>query len=300
MGEDCGKLLAAWRRILEDPDKPRPWRDGDKIPWHEPDFSERMLDIHLDQQTHMASRTREVIGHHVGWLCERLQVLTGQDSGLRILDVGCGPGLYCHELARRGHTAVGFDFAPATVRYAEEIAAREGLDCAFHLADLTALDDATLAAFGEVDAVTFWFGEFNSFQPDVARRFLGRLASVLKPGGFAAFEVQPFDSFAREDLNEWQLHEASALCDGPHFWLQRHHWDEETEAEITVYWIIDARTGAAERFAQCHQAWRDADLVAALGDAGLEGAVFEPPITGCDDRFEFSMVTARKTKQQSI
>ncbi|MBC8424910.1 class I SAM-dependent methyltransferase [bacterium] len=295
MTDDCGQLEAAWRRILDDPHPPRPWRDGNKIPWHDSDFSERMLGIHLDQQTHMASRTREIIGHHVGWLHERLQVLTGADHGLRVLDVGCGPGLYCHELARRGHTAVGFDFAPAPLRHAREVAEAEGLDCAFHHADLTVLDDATLAAFGETDAVTFWFGEFNSFAPDVARRFLARLASTLKPGGLMALEVQPYDSFARDDLDEWQLHASSPLCDGPHFWLQRHHWDEDAQAEITVYWILDARTGELERFSQCHQAWRDEELVAALGNAGLDGAVFEPPITGCDDRFEFSMVTARKS-----
>jgi len=295
MGNKGGKLLESWQRILDEPRPPRPWRDGNKIPWHEPDFSERMLDVHLDQGTHMASRTREVIGHHVGWLCERLQVLTGADRGLRILDVGCGPGLYCHELARRGHTAVGFDFAPAPLEYARMVADGEGLDCDFHHADLTALDDDMLARFGDVDAVTFWFGEFNSFRTEAARDFLKRLAVPLKPGGLIALEVQPFDGFAREDADEWQLHEASPLCDGPHFWLQQHHWDEEALAEITVYWIIDARSGDLERFAQCHQGWKDEELTEALADAGLDGAVFEPPITGCDDRFEFTMVTARKS-----
>lgn len=294
MSPDCAKLAETFARIHGDVEPPVPWRDGNKIPWHDPDFSERMLDIHLDQNTHMASRTVEIIGHHVGWLCDRLGAALGRDRGLRVLDVGCGPGLYCHELARRGHAAVGFDFAPAPLRHAAEVAEREGLDCAFHFADLTRLNDEVLAGFGEVDAITFWFGEFNSFRQDVAASFLTRLAKVLKPGGLMVLEVQPYDGFVREDATDWSLHDASPLRDGPHFWLQRHRWDEEAQAEITIYWIVDARTGEAERFAQCHQAWSDEELAGALGNAGLDGIVFEPPITGCDERFEFPMVTARK------
>ncbi len=296
MSPDCGKLAQAWARINEDSDTPIPWRDGNKIPWHDADFSERMLGIHLDQGSHMASRTLEVVGLHVAWLCDRLQAALGKTEGLRILDVGCGPGLYCHELARRGHTAIGFDFAPAPLRHAREVAERDGLDCTFHHADLTQLNDETLAQFGQVDAITFWFGEFNSFRRDVAAQFLKRLARVLEPGGLFVLEVQPYDGFVRENATDWHLHAASPLCDGPHFWLQRHNWDETSQAEITVYWIIDARTGEAERFAQCHQAWKDENLVAALGDAGLDGAVFEPPITGCDERFEFPVVTVRKRR----
>ena len=294
MSADCGKLLETFARLREEADPPLPWRDGNKIPWHDPLFSERMLGIHLDQDSHMASRTLDVIHDHVAWLCDRLAVALGKTEGLRVLDVGCGPGLYCHELARRGHVGVGFDFAPAPLRHAKEVAVREGLDCEFISADLTRLDDATLARFGKVDAITFWFGEFNSFRQDVAARFLARLAKVLKPGGLMALEVQPYEGFVREDAADWFLHEASPLADGPHFWLQRHRWDEIAQAEITVYWIVDARTGEAERFAQCHQAWSDEELAGALGEAGLDGVVFEPPITGCDDRFEFPMVTARK------
>jgi SAM-dependent methyltransferase len=44
--------------------------------------------------------------------------LLGDVSGQRVLDAGCGPGLYAEELIRRGAQVVGFDESPDMVRLA--------------------------------------------------------------------------------------------------------------------------------------------------------------------------------------
>jgi 2-polyprenyl-3-methyl-5-hydroxy-6-metoxy-1,4-benzoquinol methylase len=44
--------------------------------------------------------------------------LLGEVSGQRVLDVGCGPGLYAEELLARGARVVGFDSSPEMVRLA--------------------------------------------------------------------------------------------------------------------------------------------------------------------------------------
>ena len=215
-----------------------------------------MLGIHLDQSTHMASRSREVIAAHVAWLRDRMREAFGGDARPEVLDVACGPGLYCHELARRGHPATGLDFAPAAIAWAREEAARQELACAFVEADLTRLDAAQLAALGPVDVVTFWFGEFHSFPPEVARRLLGQLAGLLRPGGLFVLEYQPSELYPREDLQEWRACASSPLSDRPHLWLQEYHWDERLRAEINVHWVIDAETGTLARYAQSGRAWR--------------------------------------------
>ncbi|MFI8281352.1 class I SAM-dependent methyltransferase [Streptomyces sp. NPDC085929] len=46
--------------------------------------------------------------------------LLGDVSGLRVLDAGCGPGLYLSELAARGAEAVGIDQSADMVRLARE------------------------------------------------------------------------------------------------------------------------------------------------------------------------------------
>ncbi len=291
----CGKLEESLAAIAAAPHPPIPWRDGGQIPWHDPGFSERMLAVHLDQGTHMASRSIEVIHSHVRWLCRRLEATLGAKRGLRVLDVGCGPGLYCHETARRGHSAVGFDFAPAPLRWAEDTARTENLDCAFHRFDLTRLTDDDLKLLGPCDAVTFWFGEFHSFPAATARVFLEKLASLLRPGGIFALEFQPYETYPRDDVQEWSACEKSAFRDRPHLWLQEYHWDDAQDSEINVHWIIDAATGELARYAQCSRAYPAGELVDIFAGAGLVDPVFHPPITGVSERFEFEMMVTRKS-----
>ncbi len=65
--------------------------------------------------------------------------LIGDDvDGLKILEVGCGPGRYGLELVRRGARLVGLDFAPGMIKIAETVAEKEGLaeHCRFVVGDI--------------------------------------------------------------------------------------------------------------------------------------------------------------------
>ena len=46
--------------------------------------------------------------------------LLGDVDGLRVLDVGCGSGLYAAELAQRGADVVGFDNSPKLIQHARQ------------------------------------------------------------------------------------------------------------------------------------------------------------------------------------
>lgn len=283
------------RAILDAARPPAPWRDGDQLPWSDPAFSRRMLDVHLDPGTHMASRAPEVVRAHVDWLLEQLAARAGTQGPWRVLDVGCGPGLYLHELAARGHGGCGFDFAPEPLRWAREHAEANGLDARFLAADLTALpDDFGAVAGAPFDAVTFWFGEFHAFRPEQARAFLPRLAGLLRPGGLFVLEYQPWDLFVREDATTWSAVDESPFHRRPHLWLEEFAWDESARAEIQVHWIIEADTGAVSRYAQSHQAWPDQELAALLTGTGLADLEMHEPITGVDEQFEFPVLVGRR------
>ena len=100
--------------IIRRNQSPLPWAEDEKIPWHDPDFSHRMLEEHLAQDHDAASRRSERIEAHVSWIHD---ALLGNESS-RILDLGCGPGLYTNKLASLGHQCVGIDFSPSSIRHA--------------------------------------------------------------------------------------------------------------------------------------------------------------------------------------
>src|SRR5439155_23459203 len=67
--------------------------------------------------------------------------------GMRVLDVGCGPGRHSLALARRGYDVVGVDHSGEFVRLARQAAEAEQLAAAFEELDVRALDRP-----GEFDA----------------------------------------------------------------------------------------------------------------------------------------------------
>ncbi|MFO7652833.1 MAG: class I SAM-dependent methyltransferase [Candidatus Krumholzibacteriia bacterium] len=291
-----------------------PPRAGDvrQPPWSDPAFSERMLAVHLDDTTHMASRAGWVIERHVDWLEQQLarhrrrrdprgpagtDPAGGRDQGAagrpwRILDVTCGPGLYAHELARRGWPTVGVDFAPAALRHARQEAAAAGLPCLFLQEDVTRLPADLPQRVGPLAAVTFWFGEFHALAPESLPPLLERLAACLEPGGLLVLEYQPWDSFPRDDERSWEVCDRSPFHDGLQLWLQEWAWDDAASAMVDVHWIAAADGSPPQRYVQAHRAYRDGELDALLRSAGLGGIARHPPVTGCDPAFEFPLLVA--------
>ena len=72
--------------------------------WDDPHVSGQMLVHHLDPVSDRASRPHAVIERSVRWLVPEL----GLRAGDRVLDLGCGPGLYAAALAREGIEVLGW------------------------------------------------------------------------------------------------------------------------------------------------------------------------------------------------
>jgi SAM-dependent methyltransferase len=103
------QLIDVAREFEEVPD---PWEEGRTIPWEDPGFSRRMLVFHLGQDSDAASRRLETIDKHIEFIT-RLAKPAG-----RVLDLGCGPGLYTQRLAEQGYDCLGIDLGPASIDFA--------------------------------------------------------------------------------------------------------------------------------------------------------------------------------------
>jgi len=77
-----------------------------------------------------------------------------------ILDLGCGTGGHCIELAKLGYDVVGLDVSELMIEKASEKSSKEGLQAIFILGDVTQtstiLKNATLPSAWVIRLLTFW------------------------------------------------------------------------------------------------------------------------------------------------
>jgi SAM-dependent methyltransferase len=271
---------------------PEPWAEGEKIPWHDPQFSRRMLEEHLSQEHDAASRRFEKVERHVDWV--HRQVLSG--SPTRILDLGCGPGFYASRLARLGHECVGIDFSPASIAYARVEALGAGLRCTYLHEDIRVAEYGS--GFGLVMLI---FGEFNVFSPADARGILNKARDALEDDGLLLLEPHTYSAVRQEGQqpSSWYSAESGLFSDRPHLCLQENFWDAERETATTRYFIIDAATGNVTQHASTMQAYTDGAYRSLLAECGFGEPEIYPSLTGEVDSSQSGLmaIVARKGAQ---
>lgn len=263
-----------------------PWADGDNIPWWDPAFSARMLRAHLSQEHDLASRRIEIVDRHVEWLHRHVM---GGTPG-RVLDLGCGPGLYLHRLARLGHAGVGIDLGPASIQYGREVAAAEGLGCTFRLEDLR---QAELG--GGFDLVFMLWGQLNVFRRPEAASLLRQARAALAPGGRLVLEIQRLESLRGDGCaaSSWSTEREGLFSDRPHLLLHEQFWDEPRRCRTERWHVVDVETGAVERHALTAEAYTREEVSSALGQAGFEVSELLPSLPGTPGEAPCFAVLAR-------
>jgi ubiquinone/menaquinone biosynthesis C-methylase UbiE len=125
-------------------------------------------------------------------LIERLKL----EDGLKILDVGCGTGLFCREIAKRSADSEvrGLDFSYNQLRRALVYKKKEGMENLHFAHGLAARLPFADGSFNRVltTGAMHFFGDFGAFFKEAHR--------VLAPGGifvaesYISYDYKPADS----------------------------------------------------------------------------------------------------------
>ncbi len=109
-----------------------------------------------------------------------MQEATGGVAGKRLLDLGCGGGIFAEAAARAGAKVTGCDISPAAIEIAKTHAAEN------HIAVCYRAGGADLSESGQYDAVSCL--EMLEHADDPAGA-VADAAAMLKPGGIALFST---------------------------------------------------------------------------------------------------------------
>jgi 2-polyprenyl-3-methyl-5-hydroxy-6-metoxy-1,4-benzoquinol methylase len=93
--------------------KPALWQRSDEPFWDDEHISKGMLEAHLNPDWDAASRKHSYIDSSVKWLSSLIP------ANGKILDLGCGPGLYAKRFSDMGYTVTGMDFSKRSIAYAK-------------------------------------------------------------------------------------------------------------------------------------------------------------------------------------
>lgn len=219
---------------------PTEWQ---KIPWHDPEFSRRMLREHLSQDHDAASRRLSIIDQHTAWIH---RAVLGETPST-VLDLGCGPGFYADRLTRLGHTVTGIDISPASVEYARE-----------HHAGTFVLGDVLTHDLGTgYDLAMMVYGELNAFAPGDAAAIIDRAYEALRPGGKLLLEVHTYDMIARigGEPSSWHTAPGGLFSDQAYLCLSESAFEDDTA--LSHYYVFDVESGAMTHYLAMHQAYTD-------------------------------------------
>jgi len=231
-------MLADYRNILSlisrYAEKPALFEPGELRFWDDPHISKGMLEAHLNPDNNVASRKHKTIDKEV----EHLTSSGILKPGDKLLDLGCGPGLYASRLAARGVKVTGIDISERSLNCAIAQARKKNLDIKYRLVNFFDLNYSS-----EFDAAIQTNGELNTFSDEKLNELLGILRRALKPGGMLIFDITTRKPRTIEDLkNNWYAANGGFWRPGKHLVLEQILDYPEDNVWLDQFIIIDNDT----------------------------------------------------------
>lgn len=201
--------------------------------WTDEYTSKQMLACHLNPDIDVSSRKAAFIDRSVDWIASHFNV----DRGFKIVDFGCGPGLYTSRLARLGAEVTGIDFSRRSIEYARETASREGLSIQY--ANENYLEFKTDTRF---DLAMMIMCDFCALGPAQRQKILSTFSAILTPGGAVLLDVYSLAAFnKREEASKCEEN----LLNG--FWSAEKYYGflntfkyEKKKVVLDKYTIVEA------------------------------------------------------------
>lgn len=220
------------KKLFEYAKKPEVFKESKAKFWDDEHISGEMLKCHINPETDAASRRHDFINQSVEWICKTAPV----DSYRKVIDLGCGPGMYTKRLAKKGYTVTGVDYSKRSIEYAKKEAAQEELDIEYIYQNYLGIEYNNT-----YDLALMIYCDFGVLSYENSLILLKKVYNTLKTGGRFIFDVfTPKNYEGKEESNNWCIYEGSGFWRaGPHMELEAHYIYDDN-IRLNQYIIIDS------------------------------------------------------------
>lgn len=174
--------------------------------WLDPHIAQQMLAAHLDIEGDGATRNLAFVEASIQWLEEKFPL----DSFAKVLDLGCGPGIYSERLAEVGYQVTGIDFSANSIAYAKKQAAEKNLQIDYQVGDYLQTDFSK----EKYQLALLIYCDFGVLAPESRKKLLKQVYDSLADGGQFVFDVftaekyqnfRPTKTWSIEENNFWTV-----------------------------------------------------------------------------------------------
>ena len=259
--------------LAEAAKRPRVFGTTNSPFWSDPYISRHILNAHLDPTTDDATRRPPYIELGVEWMDDTIRRYAQHPFSL--LDLGCGPGMYCEAFAREGYAVTGIDFSPASIAHARRSARSAGLTIAYQEQDIRSARFPTGLA-----AVVMVYGVFGTHNPSETRKLLKKIRASLRPDGVFICDVFTRRYTEREKASGWYARKRSGFWSaGPHVVLESAHRYPREDAHLDRYVVITA-DGTHTVYDEWKQCYTTETITTVLEEGGFTVRSVAGSLTG--------------------
>nr|MBC8450668.1 class I SAM-dependent methyltransferase [bacterium] len=207
----------------------------------------------------------------------------GAGTGTRVLDLGCGPGLYTTPLARAGADVTGVDFSESSLEHVRAAARRESLSIDYVHANYLEYEPA-----GKFDLITLIYWDLCPLSPAQRHTVLEMCHRCLSDKGIILLDVPSMKYFesVKEGVSIERAPDGGFWSADPYFVLKTTFKYDADRVTLDRYTLVESggtreiynwlqsydRKSLEREFATC-----GLEVIEVLGD--VAGAPYDPEST---------------------
>mgnify|MGYP000990092717 CR=1 FL=1 len=262
--------------------KPQLYEKGSSVMWTDPYISKQLLELHINPENDLASRSQTKIERITNWILEQTDI-----SQMKILDLGCGPGLYAERLAQRGHSIIGVDYSENSIQYATKQAKEKKLGIEYFTKNYLDLDFDN-----QFDLVILIYLDFCVLLPTERDKVLENIYRALMKGGLFICDIVNERNIDQKIISQsWEVQNSGFWKGTPYLALANgYHYPEEKV--FANHHIIIGEHDTVDNYIFWNHYYRKDDLVQIFESKGFTDIRdFENILPASDDCWNGENVT---------